>query len=74
MKLEYVTSGIDYGSNYYATASASIVHTEQFDSLGELFRRRKLSRRLQREQEKRDQEKKNTIDPDERIDVMPPAI
>jgi hypothetical protein len=74
LKLEYVTSGINYGSNYYATASASIVHTEQFDSFGELFRRRKLSRRLQREQEKLDQRKKYEIEPDEPTDLMPPAI
>ncbi|KAA9345868.1 translocation/assembly module TamB domain-containing protein [Adhaeribacter soli] len=72
LKLQYVTSSINqYELNTFTTSSASLVHTEQFDSFRELFGRKKLSKRLQRIQAERERHRE-TIDSDEPRYVPPP--
>lgn len=73
LKLQYVTSSVNqYELNTFTTSSASLVHTEQFDSFRELFGRKKLSKRLQREQAEREKQR-ITVDPDE-LQFVPPAL
>jgi hypothetical protein len=57
LKLQYVTSSVSsYESNTFTTSAASIVHTQQFDSFWELFRRKKLSKKAQKDKETSDKE------------------
>lgn len=76
LKLQYVTSSVNYDNNNFTTSSASVMHTEQFDSFRELFGRKRISRRLQQMQEER-QRQKEAIESD-RYQVpllhQPPAI
>ena len=75
LKLQYVTSAVNYDNNNFTTSSASIMHTEQFDSLRELFGRKKLSKRLQQKQEERQQQKEIENDkPYEVPRIHTPAI
>lgn len=66
LKLQYVTSSTSFDNNSFYTSSASIMHTEQFDSFRELFGRKKLSKRLQELKEKREEEKRKNENGDDR--------
>ncbi len=53
LRLAYETTALDIQRANTARQAGSIVHTQQFDSFGELFRRRKLRRRQARELQER---------------------
>ncbi|HSI90829.1 MAG TPA: translocation/assembly module TamB domain-containing protein, partial [Adhaeribacter sp.] len=74
LKLQYVTSGANYLNNNFTTSSLSLMHTEQFDTFGELFSRKRLSRKAEKERKEREEALKYQIESDPRRDYGQPPV